>query len=92
MQERHNSYTITVRSFLTGRCIDYISDTEINFQIVEDSGTGTVTRKTADCVLLNLPLIGFNFKGNDFTRAYVRTSIQFYLFLIWAQNLPRSLA
>jgi hypothetical protein len=86
---QYNPYAITVRSFVTDRLIDYTSDTEINFQIVEDSGTGleTVTRKTADCVLLNLPSIGFNFKGKDFTRAYVRTSIQFYLFLIWEQIL-----
>ncbi|CAB3981387.1 Hypothetical predicted protein, partial [Paramuricea clavata] len=57
------------------RLIDYTSDSELNFQIVEGSGTGigigTVRRKTADCVLLNLPSIGFNFKGKDFTRAYV---------------------
>jgi hypothetical protein len=88
---QYNPYAITVRSFVTDRLIDYTNDTEINFQIVEGSGTGTgigtVTRKTADCVLLNLPSIGFNFKGKDFTRAYVRTSIQFYLFLIWEQIL-----
>ncbi len=63
-----NWHDNSIHYVVVGRCIEYTGDAVILFDVQT-----TGTQKTAECVQLGLPKLGFNFKGNVFTSVYVST-------------------